>query len=273
MTLKIRGKLLNLNTPVVMGIINLTNDSFYSESRVDDNLLMQRVEKMISEGASILDLGAYSTRPGAIEIPIEEETKKIVNAVTTIKREFPEVILSIDTFRSQVAESALDAGAEIINDVSGGDADHDMFNLIIKKNCPYILMHMRGTPQTMQSLTEYKNVTEEVVMSLAQKVRHLRNEGVSDLIADPGFGFAKTVEQNYEMLKNLAYFKEIGVPLLVGVSRKSMIYKPLGVSSKEALNGTTALNMIALEKGANILRVHDVKEAVECIKLFNLINT
>ncbi|QCK16472.1 dihydropteroate synthase [Mangrovivirga cuniculi] len=273
MTLNIKGKLFELSSPIVMGIINLTSDSFYKDSRTDESSLLEKAGKMISEGAKILDLGAYSTRPGAPDVPLDLEMQRIESAIKILKAHYPDTILSIDTFRSEVASRSLNLGADIINDVSGGDADENMHDVIKEKNAPYIVMHMRGTPQTMKSLTDYENVTREVCYSLAEKVKNLRESGVTDIIIDPGFGFAKTLEQNYEMLKNLAYFKEIGVPLLVGVSRKSMIHKPLGINADSALNGTTAINMVALERGANILRVHDVKEAVECVKLFNLINT
>lgn len=228
---------------------------------------------MLSEGATFLDIGGYSTRPGADEISEEEETKRVVEAIEIILKKFPETLISVDTFRSEVAKKAIEAGATIINDVSGGTLDAEMYRTIAKLKVPYILMHMRGTPKTMTKLTDYKNVTLEVLKDLSEKIALARAEGINDIIADPGFGFAKTREQSFEILNNLELFQNLGVPLLVGVSRKSVIYKTLETSPENALNGTTSLNTIALIKGASILRVHDVKEAVECVKLYEMLKT
>jgi dihydropteroate synthase len=271
MTLNLRGNLVNLNSPLVMGILNLTPDSFYQGSRMsDENILLQHVEKMVKDGVSILDIGGYSTRPNANDITISEELKRIIPAIEKIRNNFPEVYISIDTFRAEVAKKAVNAGADIINDVSGGNLDVDMFNKVTELNVPYILMHMKGTPQTMKTKATYDNMVLETIEYFQGKVHDLRSRGVKDILIDPGFGFAKSIEQNYSLLKNLPEFKMLELPLLVGLSRKSMIYKKLDIGTEDALNGTTALNMIALLNGANILRVHDVKEAVETVKLFNL---
>jgi dihydropteroate synthase len=271
MTLNLRGNLLSLNSPLVMGILNLTPDSFYHGSRMsDENILLQHVEKMVKDGVSILDIGGYSTRPNADDITISEELKRIIPAIEKIRNNFPEVYISIDTFRAEVAKKAVNAGADIINDISGGTLDVDMFNTVTELNVPYILMHMKGTPQTMKTQATYDNMVLEIIEYFQGKVHDLRSRGVKDIILDPGFGFAKSIEQNYSLLKNLPEFKMLELPLLVGLSRKSMIYKKLDIGTEDALNGTTALNMIALLNGANILRVHDVKEAVETVKLFNL---
>ncbi|MCB0465765.1 MAG: dihydropteroate synthase [Aequorivita sp.] len=252
-----------------MGIINVTPDSFYDGGKTfSEKEILKQAEKMISEGATFLDIGGYSTRPGADEISENEEIQRVVEGIKCILKKFPNALISIDTFRSEVAKKAVEAGAAIVNDVSGGTLDAEMYKTVAKLKVPYILMHMRGNPKTMLKLADYKNVTVEVLKDLSEKIALGRAEGINDIIADPGFGFAKTREQSFQLLNNLELFENLEVPILVGVSRKSMIYKTLETSAENALNGTTSLNTIALLKGASILRVHDVKEAVECVKLF-----
>ena len=269
MTINCRGNLIDLSVPKVMGIINRTPDSFYDGGKTfSEKEILKQAEKMLSEGATFLDVGGYSTRPGADRISESDEIKRVVGAIETILKNFPEALISIDTFRSEVATKAVEAGAAIVNDVSGGTLDAEMFKTVSKLKVPYILMHMRGTPKTMTKLTDYENVTSEVLKDLSEKIANARAEGINDIIADPGFGFAKTREQSFQLLNNLELFQNLNVPILVGVSRKSMIYKTLETSAENALNGTTSLNTIALLKGASILRVHDVKEAMECVKLF-----
>ncbi|MDN3724608.1 dihydropteroate synthase [Aequorivita sp. SDUM287046] len=268
-TLNCRGKLIDLSVPKVMGIINVTPDSFYDGGKTfSENEVLKQAETMLSEGATFLDIGGYSTRPGAAEISEKEETYRVVAAIESVLQKFPETIISIDTFRSAVAQSAIEAGAAIVNDVSGGTLDAEMYKTVAKLKVPYILMHMRGTPQTMAKLTDYNNVTKEVLKDLSEKIALARKEGINDIIADPGFGFAKTRQQSFQLLNNLELFQNLDVPILAGISRKSLIYKTLETSAEFALNGTTSLNTIALLKGAAIIRVHDVKEAVECVKLF-----
>jgi dihydropteroate synthase len=269
MTINCRGNLIDLSSPKVMGIINVTPDSFYDGGKTfSEKEILKQAEKMLSEGATFLDIGGYSTRPGADEISETEEIKRVAGAIESILKKFPETLISIDTFRSEVAKKAVEAGSAIVNDVSGGILDNEMYKAVAKLKVPYILMHMRGTPKTMTKLTDYKNVTVEVLKDLSEKIALARDEGINDIIADPGFGFAKTREQSFQLLNNLELFKNLEIPILVGLSRKSMIYKTLETSAENALNGTTSLNTIALLKGASILRVHDVKEAVECVKLF-----
>ena len=269
MTINCRGNLIDLSVPKVMGIINVTPDSFYDGGKTfSEKEILKQAEKMLSEGATFLDIGGYSTRPNAHEISEKEEIKRVVSATEIILKGFPETLISIDTFRSEVAKNAVEAGAAIINDVAGGTLDPEMYKTVAKLKVPYILMHMRGTPKTMAKLTDYKNATLEVLKDLSEKIARAQAEGINDIIADPGFGFAKTREQSFEILNNLELFKNLDVPVLVGVSRKSMIYKTLETTAENALNGTTSLNTIALLKGASILRVHDVKEAVECVKLY-----
>lgn len=252
-----------------MGIINVTPDSFYDGGKTfDETAILKQAEKMLSEGADFLDIGGYSTRPDAEDISESEETKRVVSAIALILNRFSEALISVDTFRSKVAKEAVETGAAMVNDVSGGALDDNMYKTVGKLKVPYILMHMRGTPKTMAKLTGYENLTLEVLKYLTTKIVMARAEGINDIIVDPGFGFAKTRTQSFELLKNLELFKNLDVPILVGVSRKSFIHKTLGITAVEALNGTTALNSIALFKGASILRVHDVKEAVECVKLF-----
>lgn len=267
-TLNCRGTLIDLSIPKVMGIINVTPDSFYDGGKTfSEKEILKQAEKMLSEGATFLDVGGYSTRPGAEDISDTEEIRRVLEAIENILKRFPEALISIDTFRSEVAKKAVEAGAAIVNDVSGGTLDAEMYNTVAKLKVPYILMHMRGTPKTMAKLTDYKNVTIEVLKDLAEKIALARASGINDIIADPGFGFAKTREQSFQLLNNLELFQNLNVPILAGISRKSMIYKTLETSAENALNGTTSLNTIALLKGASILRVHDVKEAVECVKL------
>jgi dihydropteroate synthase len=253
-----------------MGILNLTPDSFFEGSRVPnkENAWLYEAEKKIQEGADFLDLGGYSTRPGATHISTEEEINRVIPAINAIKKHFPDTILSVDTFRAEVAEAAIVEGADLINDISAGNLDSNMLPLVAKKGVPYIAMHLKGTPQTMQAQTDYQQLLPEILYYFSEKIKQFRKFGIKDVIIDPGFGFAKTREQNFEVLRNLKSFKQLGLPILAGVSRKSMIYKTLKNSAEEALNGTTALNMFALTQGANILRVHDVKEAKETIQLF-----
>lgn len=272
-TWNVRGRVVDFSSPKIMGILNVTPDSFYDGSRYDNfTAAMKQAEKMISEGADMVDVGGYSSRPDADDIPPDEEASRVIDIITTIAKNFPDVPVSVDTFRSEVATKALDAGAAIINDITGGDHDKELRKLAIKYRAPYIVMHMRGNPKIMNSLAQYTDVVNEVVTDLEKKVREFTSDGVIDMAVDAGFGFAKNVEQNFEMLRDLEAFRMIGKPLLVGISRKSMIWRTLNVKPDEALNGTTALNMVALLKGADILRVHDVKEAVECVKLYGRVS-
>ena len=260
-----------MDTPKVMGILNLTTDSFYDGGCfVNENAFLRQAEKMIKEGADFIDLGAYSTRPGADDIPESTEISKIVSATDALQKNFPETFISVDTFRSSVAKNAVEHGAVMINDISGGTLDKNMFNCVAQLEVSYVLMHMRGNPATMKNFTQYDNLLEEILVFFQEQVYKLKNLGVKDIIIDPGFGFAKTIGQNYELLKNLHYFEILELPVLAGLSRKSTIYKSLDTTPENALNGTTVLNTIALVNGANILRVHDVKEAVETVKLYNL---
>ncbi|MDC8006147.1 dihydropteroate synthase [Aureisphaera galaxeae] len=252
-----------------MGILNITTDSFFEGSRVTDSAkILSKAATMLEEGATFLDIGGYSTRPGAQEVSVDEELKKVIPAIEAICKEFPEAIVSIDTFRSKVAQSALEAGASMINDISGGGMDEAMLSVAASHQVPYIMMHMRGTPHTMMDDTEYDNITTDVLLYFSERLAAARAAGINDVIVDPGFGFSKTLAQNFELFDHLEQFQHIDAPLLVGISRKSMIYKTLKSTAFDALNGTTALHSIALEKGASILRAHDVKEAVECITLW-----
>ncbi|WP_370579282.1 dihydropteroate synthase [Mucilaginibacter sp. X5P1] len=270
-TLNAGGKLIDLTTPKVMGIINLTPDSFYADSRKQDTgSALQQAEKMLTDGATFLDIGAYSSRPGAEDISIQEELDRLLPVVEAIVKAFPDAVLSIDTFRAGVAEAAIKAGAHIINDIGGGGLDADMFATIARLQVPYILMHMKGTPQNMNQLAQYEDVFNEVYDYFTDKYHQLKQLGVKDVILDPGFGFAKKTEHSYTLMNRLQDFNVLQLPLLVGISRKNMIYKTLGITAAEALNGTTALNTIALTKGANILRVHDVKEAVEAVRIWEM---
>lgn len=263
------GKLITFEKPVIMGILNVTPDSFYDGG--DNTTVEKALEKaqnLLQEGAQILDIGAYSSRPGAPLISSQEEMDRALPPIKAIRNAFPEAILSIDTFRADVAAEAIDAGVHIINDVSGGTLDEEMFATVAKYQVPYILMHMRGTPEDMQQQTEYSDIVTDVATFLGAAVAQLRDLGVKDIILDPGFGFAKTVDQNYELLYRVDELHHFGLPILGGISRKSMIYKKLGITAQEALNGTTALNTLLLERGVQILRVHDVAEAKQLIDLF-----
>ncbi|NOW99069.1 dihydropteroate synthase [Mucilaginibacter sp. SG564] len=273
-TLNARGKLIDLSSPKVMGIINITPDSFYAGSRkpgIDEAL--QQAEKMLADGATFLDIGAYSSRPNAEDIAIAEETDRLLPAVEAIAAAFPDAVMSIDTFRAQVAEAAINAGAHIINDISGGTLDEAMFTTVASLQVPYILMHMKGTPQTMNQLAQYDDVFTEVLDYFVTRYQQLKQLGVHDVIIDPGFGFAKKNEHNYNLMNRLQDFDMLCLPTLVGISRKRMIYGLLETTAAEALNGTTVLNTIGLMKGANILRVHDVKEAVEAVKIWEAVNS
>ncbi|MBL7810085.1 MAG: dihydropteroate synthase [Saprospiraceae bacterium] len=273
MTILCKGRLLDLSNPIVMGILNLTPDSFFDGGQYTHvDAILRQAEKMLQEGASLLDLGGASSRQGAAEVPEAEEMRRVLPAVAGILQRFPEAILSIDTWRASVAEAAIDAGAHIINDISGGALDANMFATAGKLQAPYILMHMQGTPQTMQQQPHYEDVVTEVLDYFIEKTARLRASGVKDIVLDPGFGFGKTVEHNYTLLKHLHVFESVlGLPVLAGLSRKSMICKPLGISPENALNGTTAVHMVALQQGARILRVHDVREAMEVIRLWPLV--
>jgi len=272
-TLNVRDKLLDLSKPKIMGVLNLTPDSFYDGGRNNNiNNALQKTEQLLSEGAELIDIGAYSSRPGAEHISEKTESDRLIPVLQAIVKEFPDAILSIDTFRSGIARTAVNEGAGIINDISAGSLDPEMFQTIAALGVPYIMMHMKGTPQTMASQNVYDDITTEVLQYFASRIHTLNSMGVNDLIIDPGFGFAKNLEQNYELLANLEYLKSVGHPILVALSRKSMIYKLLDTNAEHALNGTTAANTIALIKGANILRVHDVKAAIEAVKIVNQIN-
>jgi dihydropteroate synthase len=267
-TLNVKGQLIDLSTPKIMGILNVTPDSFFDGNRYTNlSQALRQAEKMIGEGATFIDVGGYSSRPGAIHISAEEEIQRVIPVVKAISFNFPQAFISIDTFRSPVARQAIQEGASIINDISGGELDDQMFKTVRELQTPYILMHTRGTPQTMAALNQYENLTKEVIDYFHPKIDRLQNGGVKDIIVDPGFGFAKSGEQNFELLNQLDLLKILGKPILAGLSRKSMIWKTLNITSEEALNGTTSLHTIALLKGASILRVHDVKEASEVIKL------
>jgi len=251
-----------------MGILNVTPNSFYDGGKyANDKALLNHAEKMLEEGATFIDIGAYSSKPSAEFVSEVEEAERLVPVVQLILQHFPEALISVDTFRANVAKAALEAGACIVNDIAAGGLDEQMMQTVADFQVPYIMMHMKGNPQTMQSLAQYKNITKEVLFYFSEKIAQARSFGINDLIVDPGFGFAKTTEQNFELLANLELFDRLELPILVGVSRKSMIYKTLETTAEFALNGTTVLNTIALQKGSTILRVHDVKEAVECVKL------
>ena len=270
LSINCNGKLVDLNTPKVMGVLNITPDSFYDGGRYKDaKSVLNQTEKLISEGATFLDIGAYSSRPGADFISENEELKRIVPVVELIQKNNPDVLISIDSFRAKVIRECVSAGAVISNDISAGKLDPDMIKTVGELGVPYIMMHMRGTPQTMKNHTTYQHLINEIYAYFSKQIELARQHNITDIIIDPGFGFAKTLAQNYELLNQMEFFKNLNCPILTGVSRKSMIYKVLGCTANEALNGTTALNMVALMNGACILRVHDVKEAVECIKLFN----
>ncbi|UCD61462.1 MAG: dihydropteroate synthase [Flavobacteriaceae bacterium] len=268
MTINCKGTLIDFTKPKVMGVLNLTPDSFYDGGRYKDEAsILKQTEKMLNEGAAFIDLGAYSSRPNASDIAEEEELRRILPVVDLLLNNFPDIYLSIDTFRSKVARSCLENGAAIINDISAGNLDSKMMATISEFKVPYIMMHMKGNPQNMAQKATYNKLLQDVLYYLSEKVALAKSFGINDIILDPGFGFSKNTFQNFSLLQHLHLFKTFGLPLLVGLSRKSMIYKTLGNRASEALNGTTVLNTYALTKGANILRVHDVKEAVECIEL------
>jgi len=268
MTINCKGQIIDLSTPKIMGILNITPNSFYDGGKYSlENNALSQVEKMLVEGATFIDIGAYSSKPNAEFVSEKEEINRITPIVKAVLKEFPETLLSIDTFRSSVAQECINNGVALINDISAGSLDGKMMEVIASNNVPYIMMHLRGTPQTMQSLTKYDDLIKEMIAYFSDKIEKARSLGINDLIIDPGFGFAKTLDQNYEILSNLELFKMLELPILSGVSRKSMIYKTLDINPEEALNGTTVLNTIAITKGANIIRVHDVKEAMECVKL------
>ncbi|MFV8226780.1 dihydropteroate synthase [Christiangramia aquimixticola] len=268
MYINCKGQLIDLSTPKVMGIINITPDSFFSGSRKNlEKEILETAEKMLEEGATFLDIGAYSSRPGAEDISEETELERIIPALQLLIKEFPEALISADTFRSKVAERAINEGAALINDISAGLLDPDMLRIISRMQVPYIMMHMKGTPQTMKDLNQYEDLAGDVIFYFSERINAARKAGINDIILDPGFGFAKNIDQNYELLSKLELFSNLELPFLAGVSRKSMIWKRLKTTPEGALNGTTILNTICLTKGANILRVHDVKEAMECIKL------
>lgn len=272
-SINVNGRLMNLQKPRVMGILNITEDSFYDGgSYLNEEKYIAHVSKMLSEGADIIDIGAQSTRPGSHEVGKEKEIEQLIPVIQNIRKEFPKAIISVDTWHARVAEQAIISGAHMINDISGGTFDMDMFNTIADLQVPYVLMHTGGRPDKMQTNPSYKNVVKEVIYFLSKQLDKLNHMGVNDVIIDPGFGFGKTLEHNYELLQHLDHFKFLETPILVGISRKSMIYNHLDINSKKALNGTTALNTIALGKGASFLRVHDVKQAKEVIKIHELLH-
>ena len=271
--LNCKGKVLEINKPIVMGIINATPDSFYEESRkINIDTAVAKATEMINEGATIIDIGGQTTKPGSEPITAGEEIERVLPIIKEINKTFPEVFISIDTYYSSVAEAAVEAGASIVNDISGGMFDKEMIPTVARLEVPYICMHIQGTPKTMQENPVYQNVTNDVLDYFIQRIAVCKEAGIKDVIVDVGFGFGKTVAHNYQLLKSLSVFQILEKPLLVGVSRKGMIYKPLGITANEALNGTTVINTIALQQGANILRVHDVKEAKEAIDLLALID-
>lgn len=273
MLINCKGQLIDLSIPKVMGILNVTPNSFFDGGKYknEDEIILQ-VDKMLFDGATFIDIGAYSSKPSAEFVSEQEEIDRIVPVIESILKHFPKTLLSIDTFRAEVAKISIENGAAIINDISAGELDEKMFAIIAQYNVPYIMMHMRGNPQTMPSLTHYDDIIKEMLLYFSEKVKKARSLGINDLILDPGFGFAKTTDQNYDVLQKMELFNLLELPVLAGVSRKSMIYKTLNSTPQEALNGTTVLNTIALTKGAKILRVHDVKEAMECVTLFNKMN-
>ena len=270
MTINCKGKLIDLSTPKVMGILNVTPDSFFDGGRYkDETSIIKQVENMLNEGATFIDVGAYSSRPNAPFVSEDEELQRIVPIIKLLVGHFPDIIISVDTFRSQVAKATIIEGAALINDISAGLLDDNMLPTIADLQVPYIMMHMRGTPQTMQTLTQYSNLIKDINFYFSERIAKARELGIIDLILDPGFGFAKTLEQNFKLLSKFELLNIAELPVLAGISRKSMIYKTLDTTAANALNGTTALHVIALQKGAKILRVHDVKEAKECITLYN----
>ena len=273
MTINIKGTLLDLTKPKIMGILNITPDSFFDGGDYNSEYkILNQVEKMLTEGADIIDVGGHSSRPGAKKISIEKETERVIPIINLIAGKFKNIIISIDTFRSEIARKAIEAGASIINDISGGDLDNKMYEVAGELKVPYIIMHMKGVPSNMQNNTEYDNVIFDIIKNLSYKIDLAKKAGVLDIIIDPGFGFGKSLKDNFKILKNLSSFKQLNQPIMVGLSRKSMIYKLLESSANDALNGTTCLNSISLNNGANIIRVHDVKEAKETVKLIEFMN-
>jgi dihydropteroate synthase len=274
MTINCKGQLIDLTTPKVMGILNITPDSFYDGGRFTfDKIILAQVEKMLRDGATFIDVGGQSSKPNADDVSEADELKRVIPVIEKITKEFPDSLLSIDTFRSKIAQESVAAGAAMINDISAGTLDSDMMKTVAHCQVPYIMMHMKGNPKTMQSLATYDDIVKEMLLYFSQKVAQARQLGINDLIIDPGFGFAKTIAHNFEVLQKLSLFQMLELPILVGLSRKSMIYKTLATDAEQALNGTSVVNTIALTKGANILRVHDVKEAVECVKLYAKLTT
>lgn len=270
MNLNCKGQLINLDTPKIMGVLNLTPDSFFDGGKHKDTAtILKSVATMLDHGATFIDIGGYSSKPGASFVTENEELNRVTDVIKLLVKEFPNCLISIDTFRSKVAEEAVGYGATMVNDISAGHLDNQMIPTIAKLQVPYIMMHMRGTPQTMSQLTDYNHLIKDLIFYFGERLQKTKSQGIVDIVIDPGFGFAKTRTQNFELLEQLELLKIVEQPILVGLSRKSMIYKTLQTTPEHALNGTTALNMIALEKGANILRVHDVKEAKECVALFN----
>ena len=268
MTLNCNGQLIDLNTPKVMGILNVTPDSFYDGGRFkDQKSVLTQVDKLLKEGATFIDIGAYSSRPGADFVSENEELKRLLPIVNSVIKTFPNCLISIDSFRSRVIKASVEAGAAMVNDTSGGQLDPLMFETVGALDVPYIMMHMRGTLQNMAQMTDYSDVVKDVYTYFSERIQLARTHQIKDIILDLGFGFSKTLEQNFKLLAMLDYYKNLNLPILAGVSRKSMIYKTLNTSSDQALNGSTALHMVALQKGAKLLRVHDVKEAMECIQL------
>ena len=273
MTIKIKDELINFSVPKIMGILNVTPDSFYDGGKYNsEKKILDQVEKMISSGADIIDVGGYSSRPGAKEVSTENELSRVIPIIQLISKGFPNIIISVDTFRSTVADQAVNSGAHMINDISGGNLDSNMFKTVSKLDVPYILMHMRGSPKNMMNNTNYDDILKEIKNYFSERISKARLEGVNDIIIDPGFGFSKTKEQNYNLMNRLEFLKEFKTPIVVGISRKSMIYKTLDTTPDKALNGSTILHTISLLKGANILRTHDVLEAVECVKIIRQLN-
>jgi len=272
MTINCKGELVDLKRPKVMGILNLTPDSFFDGGKYkDETSILHQVEYMLNHGATFIDMGAYSSRPGAEHVPEDEELQRMIPVIDLILNKFPDILISVDTFRSKVAAESIEHGAALINDISAGNLDKTMFDTVANYQVPYIMMHMKGTPQSMQKQATYSDVIKDLRSYFSEKIRETTSKKINDIIIDPGFGFAKTTEQNYTLLNHLDLFQTFGLPILIGLSRKSMIYKVLGSSPQEALNGTTALHTIALLKGANIIRAHDVKEAMECVKLVEVL--
>jgi dihydropteroate synthase len=270
MNINCKGKLINLSTPKVMGILNVTPDSFFDGGKYkDESGILNQVETMLKHKATFIDIGGYSSRPNADDVSENEELSRVLPVIELILKHFPETLISIDTFRSEVAKQSIKAGAALVNDISAGKLDDNMLATVGELSVPYIMMHMKGNPKTMQQQTQYNDLTKEVLSYFAERIAAAHKEKINDIIIDPGFGFAKTIEQNFELLNQLELLQLADQPILAGISRKSMIYKTLNSTSREALNGTTALHMVALQKGAKILRAHDVKEALECVTLFN----